>query len=170
VENRGYIYNAYVEYDGLKPFYFRAGAYTPFLGQEDQTGSGDLFFPERAAAVDVSRNIAGAPSREAASIWAQGDNYLVSLSYTGKKTTDGTSTGAAVGTFDAQQSIIGRAAWLAYSDSSAKFVLDGHITEVLKLPDPSAGPAASVLRLSNGPEIAVDASRTVEVAVPQRYR
>src|SRR3954462_11570328 len=85
VENRGYIYNAYVEYDGLKPFYFRAGAYTPFLGQEDQTGSGDLFFPERAAAVDVSRNIAGAPSREAISIWAQGDNYLVALSYTGKK-------------------------------------------------------------------------------------
>src|SRR6266702_2095770 len=82
VENRGYIYNAYIEYDGLKPFYFRIGAYTPPEGLEDQTSSGELFFPERAAAVDVARNLAGAPSREAASIYAQGDSYLVSLSYT----------------------------------------------------------------------------------------
>jgi phosphate-selective porin OprO/OprP len=162
VENRGYIYNAYVEYDGLKPFYFRAGAYTPSEGQEDQTGSGDLFFLERASASEVARNIAGAPSREAVSIWAQGDSYLVSLSYTGKKTTDGTSTGASVGTFDAQQALIGRAAWLAYSDSSAKWVLEGHLTDVLKLADPSPGSGAGVLRLSNGPEIAVDASRTVD--------
>src|SRR6185295_7796666 len=135
VENRGYIYNAYIEYDGLKPFYFRAGAYTPFLGQEDQTGSGDLFFPERAAAVDVSRNIAGAPSREAISIWAQGDNYLVALSYTGKKSGDGTTTGAAVGTFDAQQALIGRAAFLPISTPEFKWLVEGHVTDVLKLPD-----------------------------------
>jgi phosphate-selective porin OprO and OprP len=162
VENRGYIYNAYIEYDGFKPFFFRIGAYTPPAGLEDQTGSGDLFFLERASASDIARNIAGAPSREAASIFAQGDTYVVSLSYTGKKTTDGTSTGAAVGTFDAQQSLIGRAAWLAVSEPDVKWLLDGHITEVLKLPDPSASPAASVIRLSNGPEIAVDASRTVD--------
>ena len=162
VENRGYIYNAYIEYDGLKPFFFRVGAYTPFLGQEDQTGSGDLFFPERAAAVDVSRNIAGAPSREAASIWAQGDTYLVALSYTGKKSGDGTTTGAAVGTFDAQQALIGRAAYLAASTTDIKWLVEGHITEVLKLPDVTASPAATVIRLSNGPEVAVDASKTVD--------
>jgi phosphate-selective porin OprO/OprP len=164
VENRGYIYNAYIEYDGLKPFFFRIGAYTPFEGQEDQTGSGDLFFPERAAAVDIARNIAGAPSREAASIWVQGDTYHVSLSYTGKKTTDGTSTGAAVGTFDAQQALIGRAAYLAASTPEAKWLVEGHITDVLKLadPTPSTSPVATVMRLSNGPEVAVDASRTVD--------
>ena len=161
-ENRGYVYNAYIEYDGLKPFFFRIGAYTPFLGQEDQTGSGDLFFPERAASVDVSRNIAGAPSREAASIWAQGDTYLVALSYTGKKSTDNTSTGAAVGTFDAQQSLIGRAAYLAVSTPDLKWLVEGHVTEVLKLPDATASPAATVIRLSNGPEVAVDASKTVD--------
>jgi len=48
VEGRGYIYNAYIQYDGLKPFGFRIGAYTPSEGIEDQTGSGDLFFAERA--------------------------------------------------------------------------------------------------------------------------
>ena len=164
VEGRGYIYNAYIQYDGLKPFGFRIGAYTPSEGQEDQTGSGDLFFPERAASVDVARNIAGAPSREAASIFAQGDSYLVSLSYTGKKTGDGTSTGAAVGTFDAQQSLIGRAAWLALATPEAKWLVEGHITDVLKLadPTPSTGPTANVIRFSNGPEVAVDASKTVD--------
>lgn len=162
VEGRGYIYNAYIQYDGLKPFGIRVGAYTPSAGIEDQTGSGDLFFGERAASVDIARNIAGAPSREAASIFVQEDNYLLSVSYTGKKTSDGTSTGAAVGTFDAQQSVIARAAWLAVSTPEVKWLVDGHITEVLKLSDATASPAATVIRFSNGPEMAVDASRTVD--------
>ncbi|HEX2759170.1 MAG TPA: porin, partial [Rhizomicrobium sp.] len=164
VEGRGYIYKAYIQYDGLKPFSFRVGAYTPPEGQEDQTSSGELFFPERAAAVDVARNIAGAPSREAASVYAQGDNYLVSLSYTGKRTTDGTSTGASVGTFDAQQALIGRASFLAINRDDVKWLLDGHVTHVLKLADtaPSTGPSVTAIRLSSGPELAVDASRTVD--------
>jgi phosphate-selective porin OprO/OprP len=163
-ENRGYIYNAFIEYDGLKPFFFRIGAYTPPEGQEDQTGSGDLFFPERPAAVDVARNIAGAPSREAATIGVQDDRYFASLSYTGKKTTDNTSTGAAVGTFDAQQALIGRAAYLALATPEAKWLVEGHITDVLKLADPTAStaPVATAIRFSNGPEVGVDASKTVD--------
>jgi phosphate-selective porin OprO/OprP len=162
VENRGYIYNAYIEYDGLKPFFFRVGAYTPAEGIEDQTSSGELIFPERTAAVDISRNLAGAPSREAASIYAQDDNYLVSISYTGKSTKDGTSTGASVGTFDSQQALVGRASWLAVSNPEVKWLLDGHVTQVLKLADTSASPAANVIRFSNGPEVATDASKTVD--------
>ena len=165
VEGRGYIYNAYIEYDGFRPFLFRIGAYTPGEGQEDQTSSGELFFPERAAPVDIARNLAGAPSREAASMFLQGDTYLLSLSYTGKKTGDGTSTGAAVGTFDAQQAVIGRAAWLAYASTEAKWVIEGHLTDVLKPADPTpsgSGPVATGVRLSNGTEVAVDASKTVD--------
>jgi phosphate-selective porin OprO/OprP len=161
-EGRGYIYNAYIEYDGLKPFAFRVGAYTPPEGLEDQTGSGDLFFPERAASVDVARGIAGAPSREAASIIAQGDDYLFSLSYTGKKTSDNTSTGATVATFDAQQALIGRAAWLAVNSPDFKWLVEGHLTDVLKLPDASANPSLTAIRFSNGSEVAVDASKTVD--------
>ena len=162
VENRGYIYNAYLEYDGFKPFYIRAGAYTPSEGLEDQTGSGDLFFLERASASDIARNIAGAPSREAISAYVQGDTYLASVSYTGKKTTDGTSTGASVGTFDSQEAVIGRAAWLAVSQPDVKWLIDGHITEILKLSDAAASPGPNTIRFSNGPEVAVDASRTVD--------
>jgi phosphate-selective porin OprO/OprP len=161
-EGRGYIYNAYIEYDGLKPFAFRVGAYTPPEGLEDQTSSGELFFPERAASVDVARGIAGAPSREAASIIAQGDNYLLSLSYTGKKTGDATSTGPAIGTFDSQQALVGRAAWLAVNSPDFKWLVEGHITDVLKLADTAAGSGATAIRLSNGSEVAVDASKTID--------
>ena len=70
------------------------------------TGSGDLLFLERASAQDVSRNIAGGPGREGIDLFAQGDNYLVSVSYTGKKTTD-------AATFDAQQALVSRGSWLA---------------------------------------------------------
>ena len=72
VEKNGYIYYAYVQYDGLAPFHARVGAMTPFLGIEDSTGSGDLLFLERASAQDVARNIAGSPGREGIDLFAPG--------------------------------------------------------------------------------------------------
>ncbi len=50
IERSGYIYTAYLQYDGLKPFGFRIGAFSPFVGLDDSTGSGDLLFLERASA------------------------------------------------------------------------------------------------------------------------
>ncbi|HWU56984.1 MAG TPA: porin [Rhizomicrobium sp.] len=156
VERNGYIYYAYIQYDGLRPFGFRIGAFSPPDGIEDQTGSGDILFLERPASSDVARNIAGAPGREGAMIYAQGDNYLLSLAYTGKRTTD-------AATFDAQEALVSRAAFLAVNQPELKWLVDGHVTHVLKLadPTPSTAPVATVISLSNGPELAVDASRTV---------
>jgi len=155
VEKNGYIYYAYVEYDGLKPFAIRAGAMTPFLAIEDATGSGDLQFLERPSSVDIARNIAGAPGREGVEAFVQGDTYLVSLAYTGKKTTDAAS-------FDAQEALVGRASWLAVSQPDVKWLLDGHFTQVLHPADLAANTNASnVFSFSNGTELAVDASKTV---------
>jgi len=155
VEKNGYIYYAYIEYDGLKPFAIRAGAFTPFLAIEDATGSGDLQFLERPASVDVARNIAGAPGREGVEAFAQGDTYLVSLAYTGKKTTD-------AGTFDAQEALLGRASWLAVNQPSVKLLLDGHVTQVLHPADAAPNTNTSnFLSFSNGTELAVDATKTV---------
>ena len=77
---------------------------------EGSTGSADLLFLERPASSDIARNIAGAPSRDAVTIFAQGNTYLASLSFTGGKVGD-------AATFDEQQALVGRFAWLAYSDS-----------------------------------------------------
>ena len=155
IEKSGYIYTAYLQYDGLKPFGFRIGAFSPFAGIDDSTGSGDLLFLERASVSDIARNIGGAPSREGASIFAQGDRYLVSVAYTGKKATD-------AATFDAQQAVVTRASWLAVSNDDVKWLLDANATHVLKVADPTPNTNAGVFRLSNGPELAIDAIRTVD--------
>ena len=158
IEKSGYIYTAYLQYDGLKPFGFRIGAFSPFAGIDDSTGSGDLLFLERASVADIARNIGGAPSREGASIFAQGDRYLVSVALTGKK-----ATGAA--TFDAQQAIVTRASWLAVSNDNVKWLLDANATHVLKVADPTPNTNAGAFRFSNGPELAIDAMRTVDTGM-----
>ena len=131
-EKAGNIYSAYVEYDGLKPLGFRIGAYAPPAGIEDSTGSPDLIFLERPASSDTARNIAGAPSRDAATVFAQGNTYLAALSYTGGKVGD-----AAV--FDEQQALVGRLADLVYSEGDTQILLDADASYVFKLADNAAG-------------------------------
>ena len=154
IEKNGYLYTGSIEYDGLKPFGFRLGAFAPPAGLDDSTGSGDLLFLERASASDISRNIAGAPSREGFNVFAQGDDYLVSVSYTGKKATD-------AATFDEQQAIVSRASLLAVNSGDVKWLLDADFTRVLKLADTAPNSGANTFSFSNGPEVSVDASKTV---------
>jgi phosphate-selective porin OprO/OprP len=154
IEKSGYIYNAYLEYDGLKPFALRIGAYTPPTGLEDQTGSGDLLFLERASAVDAARNIAGAPSRQAVTLFLREADYFAALSYTGQKVGDGAA-------FDEQQAVIGRIAWLPVNTPDFKWLLDADATWLFKPTDIVAGtvPRTTPLHavaLSGGPELAVD--------------
>ncbi len=154
VEKNGYIYYAYLQYDGLGPFHARVGALAPFAGIEDATGSADLLFLERPAVTDIARGIGGAPGREGAELFVQGDNYLLSAAYTGKKTTD-------AATFDAQSAVVTRASWLAVSNSDFKWLLDANFTHVFKLADTAANANAGNFSFSNGPELAVEATKTV---------
>jgi phosphate-selective porin OprO/OprP len=154
VEKNGYIYYAYLQYDGLGPFHARIGAIAPFAGIEDATGSADLLFLERPSVTDIARNIGGSPGREGLDLYVQGDDYLVSVAYTGKKTTD-------AATFDAQQAVVTRASWLAVSDSDVKWLLDANLTHVFKIADTVANANANSFSFSNGPELTVDATKTV---------
>ncbi len=155
VEKNGYIYYAYVQYDGLAPFHARVGAIAPFAGIEDATGSGDLFFLERASVTDVARNIAGSPGREGIDLFLQDDNYLVSVAYTTKKTTD-------AATFDSQQGLVGRASWLVFNQPDFKWLVDADGTYVYRVADAAANVATSnVTSFSNGPELTIDATKTV---------
>ncbi len=153
-EKNGYIYYAYLQYDGFGPLHIRGGAITPFAALEDATGSGDLLFLERPGVSDIARNIAGAPGREGLDVFLQGDTYLASVSYTGKKATD-------AGTFDAQSAIVARASWLPISTIDAKWLVDANYTRVLHLPDAAANSNANLFSFSNGPELAIDGSKTV---------
>jgi phosphate-selective porin OprO/OprP len=155
-ENRGYLYRAYIEYDGLAPLGFRVGAFSAYDSVEDATGGANLAFMERPTAVTVARSIGAGSGREGAEVFAQGERYLVSLALTGGKTTD-------AATFDEQQALVGRVAWLAVDRSVVRWLLNVDATHVFKLADVTAGPApSSVIALSAGPELSIDASRTVD--------
>lgn len=150
----GYVYRAMIQYDGFKPFGIRIGAFSPPDGIEDANGGSNLIFLERASAANISRGIAGSGGREGVNIFAQGKTYLVSLAYTGGRTTDSA-------TFDEQQALVGRAAWLAQDSDGFKWLVDGHATHVFKVADASPTTPANI-SLGAGPELAVDPTRTVD--------
>ena len=159
VEQRGYLYRAYIEYDGLNPVGIRAGAFSAYDSIEDATGGANLALMERPTAVTIARSIAGGSGREGVEIFAQGKRYLVSLALTGGRTTDAAS-------FDEQQGLVGRAAWLAVDDDDAKWLLNADVTHVFKLGDAAPGQASpNRVQLSAGPELSVDASRTVDTGL-----
>jgi len=153
-EKNGYIYYAYLQYDGFGPLHIRGGAIAPFAGIEDATGSGDLLFLERPSVTDIARNVAGSPGREGIDVFVQGDTYLLSAAYTGKKTTD-------AATFDEQSAVVTRASWLPVSTSDVKWLVDANLSHVFHLADTAPNAGANFFSFSNGPEVAVDASKTV---------
>lgn len=156
IENRGYLYRAYIEYDGLAPVGFRVGAFSAYDSVEDATGGANLALMERPTAVTIARSIGAGSGREGAEVFAQGERYLVSLALTGGRTTD-------AATFDEQHALVGRVAWLAMDRRNMKWLLNVDATHVLKLADVAAGPTPSgVISLSAGPELSIDASRTVD--------
>jgi phosphate-selective porin OprO/OprP len=151
----GYIYRAYLQYDGFKPFAVRVGAFAPPAGLEDSTGAGNVVFMERASAANIARGLAGAGGRKGVDLFAQGERYFISLAYTGGRTSD------AAATFDEQQALVGRAAWLVASDR-LKWVVDASATHIFKVADVAPGPnPPNTVTLSNGPELALDSVRTV---------
>jgi phosphate-selective porin OprO/OprP len=154
-ENRGYVYRAYIEYDGLAPVAFRAGAFSAFDSMEDATGGANLALMERPTAVTIARSIGAGSGREGAEVFAQGDDYLVSVALTGGKTTD-------AATFDEQQAIVGRAAWLAVDRSGVKWLLNMDATHVFRFGDGAPGISPNPIDLSAGPELSVDGSKTVD--------
>jgi phosphate-selective porin OprO/OprP len=155
-EKSGYLYRAYIQYDGISPVAFRIGAFSPYDSLEDATGGANLAFLERPTAVTIARSIAAGSGREGAEIFAQGQNYLVSLAFTGGKTTD-------PATFDEQQGLVARAAWLVVNRDALKWLLNADASRVLKVADAGPGGTSSnIFSLNAGPEISVDGSKTVD--------
>ncbi len=145
------ISNAYIQYIGLKPFTFRAGAFAPYANLEDSGGAGDTLFLERATVTEIARSTAGGDGRSAFSITAAGERYFGSVAYTGARV--GQS-----GFFDEQQALVGRAAGLFYTNANTKVVLGANGTYVFDTSDVAAGPgsASTGINFQNAPELRVD--------------
>ena len=66
-------------------------------------------------------------------------------------------------TFDEQQAVVGRVAWLAVNRSEVKWLLNSDVSYVFKVADTAPGPVPSgTFNFSAGPEISVDGTRTVD--------
>lgn len=84
VENAGQLYEAWVQYSGLKPLHLRVGAFSPSMGLEDQASTNTMPIIERAAIEDMARGLAGGDTRVGFSAWAATDRWLASLAVTGR--------------------------------------------------------------------------------------
>ncbi len=161
-ETPGHIQSVYLQYDGLKPFAVRLGAYPPPANIEDSTSAGETLFLERNAPSDLQRNIAGGDGRDAITALYAGDQIFAALSYTSAKVQDGA-------VFDEQQALLGRASYLLYSDPDSHWIAGVNGTYVIKLPDAVANgaptlattPGATALNsftFSDPPELTVDSN------------
>jgi phosphate-selective porin OprO and OprP len=154
VENPGRIQSLFMEYDGLKPFAFRIGAYPPPAGLEDTTPSSDTMFLERASPTDLARNMAGGEARDAASLLYIGDRIFGAFSLTGGNLT-------ATPVYQEQDALLGRVAGLLYSAPDTNIVLSAMGSDIAKLPDTTPGPdPLSGISLSDPPELTVDSTGT----------
>ncbi|HTT83076.1 MAG TPA: porin [Rhizomicrobium sp.] len=154
VENPGRIQSLFLEYDGLKPFAFRIGAYPPPAGLEDTTPSSDTMFLERSSPTDLARNMAGGEARDAASLLYIGDRVFGAFSLTG-----GNLTSTPV--YQEQNALLGRVAGLLYSAPDTNVVLSAMGSDIMKLPDTTPGPdPLTAISLSDPPELTVDSTGT----------
>lgn len=153
-ENPGRIQSLFLEYDGLKPFALRIGAYPPPAGLEDTTPSSDTMFLERSSPTDLARNMAGGEARDAASLLYIGDRIFGAFSLTGGNLT-------ATPVYQEQNALLGRVAGLLYSTPDTNIVLSAMGSDIMKLPDQTPGPdALTAITLSDPPELTVDSTGT----------
>ncbi|MGH6878400.1 MAG: OprO/OprP family phosphate-selective porin [Rhizomicrobium sp.] len=154
VENPGRIQSLFMEYDGLKPFALRIGAYPPPAGLEDATPSSDTMFLERTSPTDLARNMAGGEARDAASLLYIGDRIFSAFSLTGGNLT-------ATPVYQEQNALLGRVAGLLWSTPDTKIVLSAMGSDIMKFPDQTPRPdPITAISLSDPPELTVDATGT----------
>lgn len=153
-EGAGRIQSLYAEYDGFAPLALRIGAYPAPGGLEDNTGSPDTIFLERAQASDVIRNAVAGDGRNAASAIYAGERVYASLSVTGAKVAD-------PAVFDEQQALLGRLSGLVYQSGDTRVVLSATGAHAYRFADMSAGTGSTrPFTISASPEITVDSTGT----------
>jgi len=153
-ESQGRVQTLYVQYDGLRPWAFRIGAYPPPGGLEDNTSSSDTIFLERAQPSDVLRNAMGGDGRDAASVIYAGDNFFAAVSWSGAKVAD-------TAVFDEQNAVLARVADSTYSNADSRLVLSASAGYLFKVADATAAAISTrPFTISAAPELTVDSTGT----------
>jgi phosphate-selective porin OprO/OprP len=169
VENSGQLYETWVQYSGLKPLRFRAGAFSPTIGLEDSASTSGMPFIERSAIEDMARGFAAGDTRLAAQAYAYDAHWLASIAVTGR-TIGVINTGTASATpqtFGDQIGIVGRLAFAPFhgDDWRVNIGVHGSYAE----PANTAGPGANgatplsghVVAFSNTQQLRVDGTKLI---------
>jgi phosphate-selective porin OprO/OprP len=179
VENTGQLYEAWIQYNGLKPGRFKVGVFAPLLGLDDQASTNTMPFLERAAVSDMVRGLAGGDTRIAAQVFGYGDHWLAAGAVTGRTVgVLNTGTASAVPqTYGDQLGFTGRLAgtpfnvpgWLLHFGANGSYVVH---------PADTAGPNAAgiitdvsrTLSFSNTPELRVDGTKFINTGnIPAQH-
>lgn len=164
-EDSGRVQEMWVQYSGLKPLRFRVGAFAPPLGLEDAASTNGALFPERPAAADIARGLAGGDTRIGAGVIGNGDHWFASAIATGPlvQSLNSGATAFNAPIFDEQQGYALRLAgtplhgfdWLVHVGANASIVAQ---------PTDLGAAAATryALQLRERPELRVDGTRLID--------
>lgn len=176
-ENAGQLYEAWVQYSGLRPFKLRVGAFPPNIGLEDQGSTSSIPLLERSASGDIARGFVAGDTRTAVQAWGAGNHWLISAALTGRTVgvlNTGTATPTAQ-TFGDQLGVVWRVAatplhggdWLVHVGAHGSYL----ITPPNTAGPPATGAAAiRSVSFSNTPELRVDGTRLINTgAIPDSH-
>jgi phosphate-selective porin OprO/OprP len=147
------LHELWLQYEGLKPFKIKVGAFPPNLGLEDAASTTGALFPERPASAEIARGLAGADKRIGAQLLANGDRWLVAAAVTGAKTTD-------AATFDEQLGYTFRVAGTPLKGYDWRIQV-GANASVVAQPAQTALLGAYPVTLTDRPELRVDGTQLV---------
>jgi phosphate-selective porin OprO and OprP len=77
------LYQANVNYTGIKPVTATVGYFHPFVSLEDATSPGDLLFLERPSIINIERSVAAGIQRASLGVAASTEDYFASAYLTG---------------------------------------------------------------------------------------
>jgi phosphate-selective porin OprO/OprP len=169
VENAGQLYEAWGQYNGLRPLRLRIGAFAPQEGLADQDSAAAQPFLERPISADIARNFEGGDTRTAAQAFAYGDRYLASLAVTGRAVGVSSSAGTGVPqTYGDQLGYAARVAGTPLRGDGWLVHVGGHAQYIARPADTSGPPASGASPLSrytvslgDQPELRVDGTKLI---------
>lgn len=166
-EDAAHIQELWLQYNGLKPFSLRIGAFPPSIGLEDQGSTNGMLFLERPAISDIARGVAAGDYREAFQLSASGPRWLANVALTTRVVgvTNSSAVGAAQ-TFDNAFGAVGRVAFLPVVGDDYLVHLGAHGSRVFSVAD-AGGPDVALtgrypVQLRERPELRVDGTRLID--------
>jgi phosphate-selective porin OprO/OprP len=169
VENAGYLYEAWAQYSGLRPFYVRFGAFAPQQGLADQDSNASQPLLDRPISADIARNFAAGETRIAVQAFAAEPRWLASFAITSRTVATINASGTTTPqTYGDPLNFVTRGVWRPYEDKD-KLIHLGFHAQMIDKPANVGGPSTTgvnplsdtVVAFADTPELRVDMTKVI---------